>query len=270
MLLAARSSGWCRCSCRPPRGRGMARPVGLAGSSSCRSGSGGRSTPPTRRCSFHRRSRGSPIGASAISSASTGSRCSWCSCPPRSCRCSCGAAGTRSRQAARVLRAAARAQDRHARRVLALDLFLFYCFWELMLIPMYFLIGIWGSGNRLYAIREVLHLHLLGIAADAGGDRGDGMAGRGADRHLLLRVRPSARQRRPAARVAPWLFAAFALAFAVKVPVFPVPYLAARRPRRGAHRRQRAAGGRPPQDGHLRVPAVRGALFSGGRARARG
>ena len=34
---------------------------------------------------------------------------------------------------------------------LALDLFLFYFFWELMLVPMYFLIGIWGHENRVYA-----------------------------------------------------------------------------------------------------------------------
>jgi NADH-quinone oxidoreductase subunit M len=33
----------------------------------------------------------------------------------------------------------------------SMDLFLFYCFWEVMLIPMYFLIGIWGSENRIYA-----------------------------------------------------------------------------------------------------------------------
>jgi NADH-quinone oxidoreductase subunit M len=33
----------------------------------------------------------------------------------------------------------------------AIDLFLFYFFWEVMLIPMYFLIGIWGHGNRIYA-----------------------------------------------------------------------------------------------------------------------
>jgi NADH-quinone oxidoreductase subunit M len=33
----------------------------------------------------------------------------------------------------------------------SLDLFLFYSFWEVMLIPMYFLIGIWGHENRIYA-----------------------------------------------------------------------------------------------------------------------
>src|SRR3546814_9362899 len=34
---------------------------------------------------------------------------------------------------------------------LTMDLFLFYFFWEVMLIPMYFLIGIWGHANRIYA-----------------------------------------------------------------------------------------------------------------------
>ena len=34
---------------------------------------------------------------------------------------------------------------------IALDLFLFYVMWEVMLIPMYFIIGIWGGANRLYA-----------------------------------------------------------------------------------------------------------------------
>ncbi len=42
---------------------------------------------------------------------------------------------------------------------LALDLFLFYFFWELMVIPMYFLIAIWGHENKTYAALKVLHLH---------------------------------------------------------------------------------------------------------------
>ena len=42
---------------------------------------------------------------------------------------------------------------------LALDLFVFYVFWELMLIPMYFIIGIWGGERRLYAVDQVRHLH---------------------------------------------------------------------------------------------------------------
>src|SRR2546425_13084724 len=40
----------------------------------------------------------------------------------------------------------------------SLDLFLFYVFWEAMLIPMYFVIGVWGGANRIYAaIKFVLY-----------------------------------------------------------------------------------------------------------------
>ena len=41
-----------------------------------------------------------------------------------------------------------------------LDLFLFYVFWEIGLVPRNFLIGIWGHDRRIYAAVEVLHLHL--------------------------------------------------------------------------------------------------------------
>ena len=64
---------------------------------------------------------------------------------------------------------------------IALDLFLFYVFWEVMLIPMYFIIGIWGGTNRLYASHQVLHLHDGRLAADAGGDRRPRVEG--AERH---------------------------------------------------------------------------------------
>jgi len=45
---------------------------------------------------------------------------------------------------------------------LALDMFLFYMFWELMLIPLYFMIGVWGSKNRLYATMKFVLYTLLG------------------------------------------------------------------------------------------------------------
>lgn len=45
---------------------------------------------------------------------------------------------------------------------LALDLFLFYFFWEIMLLPLYFLIGIWGHENRLYAARKFFIFTQLG------------------------------------------------------------------------------------------------------------
>jgi NADH-quinone oxidoreductase subunit M len=104
----------------------------------------------------------------------------------------------------------------------ATDLFLFYVFWEVMLIPMYFIIGIWGGRNRLYAtikffiftmagslLMLVAILALAWVVAARTGTLSF------AYEHLL--ANSSA-----AGSLAPWLFAAFALAFAVKVPVFPL------------------------------------------------
>jgi hypothetical protein len=50
-------------------------------------------------------------------------------------------------------------RGRDARRVLSLDLFLFYVFWELMLVPMYVMIGVWGGTNRIKQRDQVLPLH---------------------------------------------------------------------------------------------------------------
>ena len=98
---------------------------------------------------------------------------------------------------------------------LAQDLFLFYIFWEFTLVPMYFLIGIWGGKNRVYAaIKFFLYtmagslLMLLGILY-MGITNGtfsvpDLIAGRAAF-----------------ADVQNWLFIGFAIAFAIKVPIFP-------------------------------------------------
>ncbi len=103
----------------------------------------------------------------------------------------------------------------------SLDLFLFYVFWEIMLIPMYFIIGIWGGERRIYsaikfflftavgsllmlvAIVGVVYLHWeqTGAITFAYGD-------------LLGTTISGSTQM--------WLFAAFAAAFAIKVPLFPV------------------------------------------------
>ena len=104
---------------------------------------------------------------------------------------------------------------------LALDLFLFYVFWEVMLIPMYFLIGVWGGPRRVYAaIKFVLYtvtgsllmlvgilvLVYLGTQAAGGAYRSDLLPLYGLDIPYRTQL---------------WLFAAFALAFAIKVPMFP-------------------------------------------------
>src|SRR5687768_2776760 len=105
---------------------------------------------------------------------------------------------------------------------LALDLFLFYVFWELMLVPMYFLIGVWGGARRIYAaVKFFLYtmagsvLMLLAIMTlyFRSGD-GPGLSGKTFDL-LTIMSEPVP------ADLQPWLFAAFALAFAIKVPMFP-------------------------------------------------
>jgi len=102
---------------------------------------------------------------------------------------------------------------------LALDLVLFYVFWEGMLIPMYFLIGIWGGPRRIYAtVKFFLYtmaggvLMLVGIIAlyFASGASGTPTFNLLALTRLSL---PFATQ--------VWLFLAFAVAFAIKVPMFP-------------------------------------------------
>jgi NADH-quinone oxidoreductase subunit M len=105
---------------------------------------------------------------------------------------------------------------------IALDLFVFYVFFEVMLIPMYFIIGIWGGANRLYAaIKFFIYtmagslLMLVAIVVMAWRISETTGTLSFAYEHLL----ENAGSLGPAA---PWLFAAFALAFAIKVPIFPL------------------------------------------------
>jgi len=104
---------------------------------------------------------------------------------------------------------------------LALDLLIFFAFFEIVLIPMYLLIGIWGSENRSYAaIKFVLYTAfgsaflLAGIIAMAI------LAGDAVGTTTSFDFR--AMLQTPLGSTAQlWLFAAFGIAFAVKVPIFP-------------------------------------------------
>jgi NADH-quinone oxidoreductase subunit M len=110
----------------------------------------------------------------------------------------------------------------------SLDFFLFYVFWEAMLVPMYFLIGIWGGPRKLYAaIKFFLYtllgsvLMLLGILAlyfyypkVAAG------AGMTFDITELIRVLGSLNNPEWI-EMQRWIFLAFFLGFAIKVPMFP-------------------------------------------------
>ena len=105
--------------------------------------------------------------------------------------------------------------------LLAIDIFLFYLFWEVMLVPMYLMIGIWGHGRKIYAtfkfvlftmagslLMLIAIIYLVGVARTQLG-------------HLtfdlpdLYRIALSPTEAR-------WLFAGFAIAFAIKVPMWPV------------------------------------------------
>ena len=100
------------------------------------------------------------------------------------------------------------------------DFFLFYVFWEVMLVPMYFLIGIWGDKNRLYAaIKFFLYtlfgsvLMLLGIIALYLANAAEtGVYTFNILEFYQLTLSPDLQW---------WIFLAFFLGFAIKVPMFP-------------------------------------------------
>ena len=105
----------------------------------------------------------------------------------------------------------------------SLDLFLFYIFWEAMLIPMYFIIGIWGGDNRIYAsIKFFLYtffgsllmlVAIIWLAVYASTPLG----------HFstniieLYKVGPEVPR-----NIQNWMFLAFTFSFAIKVPIFPL------------------------------------------------
>ena len=105
----------------------------------------------------------------------------------------------------------------------ALDLFVFFVMFEIVLVPMYFLIGKWGHGNRVYAATKFFLYTMLGSAlmlvgilslvflhaSATGGD-------------VTFNLVALAENQALATTTARWIFLSFALAFAVKVPLFPV------------------------------------------------
>jgi len=106
---------------------------------------------------------------------------------------------------------------------ISLDLFLFYIYWELMLIPMYFMIGIWGGKNRIYAaikffiftavgsllmLVAIIFVYYQALQSGVPFEQGFSIA-----HFYQLNIAPELQT---------WLFLAFAFSFAIKVPMFPV------------------------------------------------
>ena len=96
---------------------------------------------------------------------------------------------------------------------LSLDLFLFYVFWEFALVPMYFIIGIWGGDRRIYASLKFFVYTMLGSVLMLLGILYIGYTGGTFDLEALMKANLWAAS-------AP-LFLAFALAFGIKVPLWP-------------------------------------------------
>jgi NADH-quinone oxidoreductase subunit M len=99
---------------------------------------------------------------------------------------------------------------------LALDLFLFYIFWEFTLVPMYFLIGIWGDERRIYAALKFFLYTMAGsilmlLAILWLGIRGG-----------TFSLPDLIAQNQIPGNIQFWLFLAFAAAFAIKVPMWPL------------------------------------------------
>ena len=98
----------------------------------------------------------------------------------------------------------------------ATNLFLFYVFWEIMIVPMFLLIGVWGGSSRIFAAFKFLLFTLAGSLLML-----VGLVGLlHASGTLDLQALSTGTKLNPELQA--WLFVAFTAAFAVKVPMFPV------------------------------------------------
>jgi NADH-quinone oxidoreductase subunit M len=106
---------------------------------------------------------------------------------------------------------------------ISLDIFLFYIFWEAMLIPMYFIIGIWGGERKIYAAVKFFLFTMFGsllmlVAIIWLAVYASNMLGNFTTNLLeLYKVGPTIPQ-----QIQGWMFGAFFLSFAIKVPLFPL------------------------------------------------
>ncbi|MGE0877041.1 MAG: NADH-quinone oxidoreductase subunit M [Acidimicrobiia bacterium] len=105
---------------------------------------------------------------------------------------------------------------------LSLDLFLFFVMFEIVLVPMYFLIGGWGYDNRIYAALKFFIYTMFGSAFMLVGVVTTAFLHERATGELTFDLVKIATDQSFSTNTARWLFLAFAIAFAVKVPVFPL------------------------------------------------
>ncbi len=104
----------------------------------------------------------------------------------------------------------------------SLDLFLFFIFFEIVLVPMYFLIGGWGYDKRVYAATKFFLYTMFGSAFMLVGIIATAVLARRDLGYLTFDLIDIAENSSFAVSTGRWLFLAFAIAFAVKVPIFPL------------------------------------------------
>ena len=105
---------------------------------------------------------------------------------------------------------------------LSLDLFLFFVMFEIVLVPMYFIIGGWGYADRVYAALKFFLFTMLGSAFMLVGILATAFLAERSLGHLTFDLVQIAEHADFATNTARWLFLSFAIAFAVKVPIFPL------------------------------------------------
>ena len=104
---------------------------------------------------------------------------------------------------------------------LALDTILFYVFWELMLVPTYFIIGLWGEGRRVYATMKFVIYTLVGSLLMLVAILTLTMVHYGATHEVTFDLRILTHTHiDPFMQI--WMFLFFFVAFAIKIPVFPL------------------------------------------------
>jgi len=146
---------------------------------------------------------------------------------------------------------------------ISLDFFLFYIFWELVLVPMYFIIGIWGGAPQALRGHQVLPLYPGRLGADAAGHPHALLPALPTVRLLLVRdFGPDARFH-AAGRAAMGVLGVLP-GFAIKVPMFPFHTWLPETPTWKRPRRLRDTGRRPAENGNLRLHPLLRASFAPG------
>ena len=108
----------------------------------------------------------------------------------------------------------------------AQDLILFFVFFEVVLLPMYFMIGVWGGEQRQYAVDQVLPLHAVRLGADDRDLPGavlprQGPGGQPLNTFDMRELSRLGRRRADASSTAVLVFGGMFMGFGIKVPMFP-------------------------------------------------